>query len=118
MLIGRSKLNRERKVDNLDINKDSYEFIDDIMDDDTIPIEEREIFWIEFGEKYIKSRQFRYQTHGKHIAFDRRGKYRGYYDTEDDGERIIGEREIVFSYIGDDAVPGKMYKFDGYVSNK
>jgi hypothetical protein len=111
MLIGKSKLNRERKVDDLDINKDSYEFIEDIMEDNTIPIEEREIFWHEFGERYMKSRSFRYQTHWKHIAFDRRGKYRGYYDTEDDGERIIGERETVFSYIGDDQVSGRMYKF-------
>ena len=114
MLVGKSRLNRERKVDNLDINKDRYEFIEDIMEDDTIPVEEREFFWIEFGEKYMKSRQFRYETHGKHIAFDSRGKYRGYYNTENEGVRIIGEREIVFSYIGDDSIPGRMYKFTQY----
>lgn len=111
MIVGKSKLNKERKIDNLDINKDRYEFIEDIMEDETIPIEERNIFWEEFGKIYMRSRQFRYETHKKHIAFDSRGRYRGYYNTENEGEKIINEREIVFSYIGDDQEPGKMYKF-------
>ena len=111
MLVGKSRLNKERKVDNLDINKEKYEFIEDIMEDDTIPIEERNIFWNEFGKKYMKSRQFRYETHGKRIAFDSNGRYRGYYNNKIEAKSFINEREIVFSYIGDDEVTGKMYNF-------
>jgi len=111
MIIGRSKLNRQKKKDNLNINYESYEFIDDIMEDDTLLEEEKEKFWKNFATRYINSVEFRYQTHGGKIVFDSKNKYRGYYENEEIALEIINERGLIFSYIGDDDIPGKMYKF-------
>lgn len=106
-----SKLNRERKRDNLDINCERYEFIDDILDDDTISNGEKDIFWNEFARKYIDSKEFRYETHGKYIVFDKNNIYRGYFSSKNEAAEFINEKGLIFSYIGDDQVHGKMYKF-------
>ena len=52
MLTGNSYYSKQTLKDNLDDDLEFYEFIEDIMEDKSIPTEERKIFWDEFGEKY------------------------------------------------------------------
>ena len=108
MLIGKSKFHRETKKDNLDIKKESYEFIEDIMEDRTFSRDAKDIFWNEFASRYIESKNFRYLTHGKLLIFDHNNIYRGISETEEEGKNIAPEKGRYIVYIGDDEIEGTM----------
>ena len=100
-----SYYHRNPLKDNLDINQDSYEFIEDTMNETHIPIEERELFWKEFAIPYMSDVIFRYKTHGKYVLFHR-NKYIGVVNSVEEARVLYPEKGREISYIGDDKIDG------------
>lgn len=110
MLKGNSYYSKESNIkDNLDDNLDFYDFIEDIMEDKLLPVEERELFWKEFGKKYSCDVNFRYKNHGKYILFHR-NKYIGVFNSVEEARILYPEKGRKLSYIGDDKIDGHAYK--------
>jgi len=108
MLKGTSYFSKKSSRDNLDINQESYDFIEDIMDDKGIPTEERENFWREFAIKYINDINFRYRTHGKYILFNF-NEYVGVVNSVEEARELYPGKGRELSYIGDDKIDGHAY---------
>src|SRR5438105_11395808 len=96
--VGRLKL---MIIPDVIFDKDSYEFIEDIMEDEGISEDQKNIFWEEFGKKYTDSREFRILTHKKYLVFDDKNIYRGYFDDIEHAKISINERGLCFTQIGD-----------------
>lgn len=110
MLTGTSYFSRKTQKDNLDVNQSSYEFIEDIMEEKHLPVEERELFWREFAIPYMNDVNFRYQTHGKYIIFNY-NKYAGVVDSKEQARILFPGRGREISYIGDDKIHGRAYNY-------
>ena len=87
--------------------RESVEFIQEIMEDESLPEETKEIFWKEFGEKYINNREFRYFEYSGYILFIN-DEYIGTFDFIKQIDELYKVRGKYIFYIGDDKIDGKM----------
>lgn len=110
MLTGKSYFSRKALKDNLDEHRDSYDFIDDIMEDESISIRERERFWNEFAHLYIQSSEFRHLTHGKYILFVK-DIYEGIVNSREEAKTLFPCKGRILTYIGDDGIRGRVYNY-------
>jgi hypothetical protein len=70
---------------------EKMEIMNDIMDDDYLPLETRDDFFNYFLEPYAKDRKFQEETNGKYILFLNK-KYKGIYETLRQAE-LAGKKE-------------------------
>lgn len=91
-------------------NKDpteSYEFIEDIMEDESLPEDTKQDFYYKFGELYINDPDFRHKHHGGYIVFVK-NKFYGTFPTREYIMENIKDKSKYIHYIGD-RIDGYMY---------
>lgn len=91
---------------NFSEDNESTRFINDIMNDDYLPEEAKEIFYEEFAQRYLSERKFQNDNFEKYILFFNK-KYYGIFNSVKDAERLGGE--------GDDRY---LYRIGGYRRKK
>ena len=81
-------------ADNLKISKNNYNFIENIMKNEEIDLNERNKFYEEFAKQYMKSENFRYSNYRKYLIFRHDGKWLGCFEEK--------QKPLFCFYVGDD----------------